>query len=236
MDINPNDLRYAEDSNCPAGVVNADEQLIRDITNQILSQIGRNSDGKPPMIVPVGISARHVHLTDEAVKVLFGKDSLTPFKPLRQPGNYAANETVTIVGPRMRAIENVRVLGPTRSYTQVELSRTDGYMVGLSLPPRDSGKLENTPGITIVGPKGSLTIENGVIRAGRHIHISPELASAWGLKDQQIVSVECGGDKGLVFNNVLVRVASGLVVELHLDTDDANAADLANGDMLRMIV
>ena len=237
MDTELKKLNYAEDSICPAGVVTPDEELVRKLTSQVLAALGNGADAASPKLCPVGISARHCHLTDEAVEILFGPGrKLTPYRDLRQPGNYAARETVTVVGPRMRALEGVRVLGPTRRYNQVELSRTDGFLLGLSLPPRDSGDLVNTPGLTLVGPKGTLMIDQGAIRAGRHLHMPVDQAAAWNLQDRQTVSVECGGDKGLVFNNVLVRTGENLVLELHLDTDDANAADLASGDMVKIIV
>ena len=232
----PSNLSYNEDSTCPAGCVSPNEQLIRSLTNQVLSELQKQLGAASPMLAPIGISARHCHVTDEALEILYGPGAkLTCYRPLRQPGNYAANQTVTAIGPRMRAIENVRILGPTRKYTQVELSRTDGFMIGLSLPVRDSGDSEDTPGITLIGPAGTLTLLSGVIRAGRHIHIPPEQAKAWGLRDKQLVSAEFEGEKGVLFHNVLIRIGKGLVLELHLDTDDANAADLANGDMMRII-
>lgn len=232
------DQIYHEDGIVPDGALSADERLIRLVTNRVLEEFQRQSaPHESPKLVPVGISARHCHLTQEALDVLYGPGSeLHPYRPLRQPGNYAAKEMITIIGTRMRAIENVRVLGPLRNYCQVELSRTDGFALGIELPPRDSGYHESTPGITLVGPRGTVTLDHGVIRAGRHIHMPPHIAEAWGIRDRQIVSAEFEGEKGVVFHNVLVRVAKGLVPELHLDTDDANAADLENGDMLRIIV
>jgi len=231
----PGGLSYNEDSLCPAGCVSPEEQIIRSMTSRVLQELGRELGSESPMLMPVGISARHCHLTDDALTALYGPGAkLHPYRPLRQPGYYAAAETVTVVGPRMRAIESVRVLGPTRNYSQVELSRTDGFVLGLALPVRDSGDLDGTPGITLVGPAGSITLDRGVIRAGRHVHMPPEAAEAWSLKDRQVVKAEFEGEKGVIFTNVLVRVGKGLVVELHLDTDDANAADLATGDMLRI--
>jgi putative phosphotransacetylase len=232
----PGDLSYDDTSTCPAGCVSPDEQLIRSLTSRVLAALQDRLGPESPMLAPVGISARHCHVTDEALEVLYGPGArLRPYRDLRQPGFHAAVETVTVIGPRMRAIENVRILGPTRNYNQVELSRTDGYMIGLSLPVRDSGQLEGTPGVTLVGPAGSLTLDKGAIRAGRHIHIAPEAAEAWGLKEQQLVSAEFEGEKGVLFRNVLVRIGEGLVAEMHLDTDDGNAADLTSGDMMRII-
>ena len=237
-DMIPNsDIMYAEDSICPAGCITPDEELIRCVTSRVLRQLqGDAITAQSPKLVPVGISARHCHLTDDALEALYGPNArLQPYRELRQRGFYAARETVTVVGPRMRAIENVRILGPTRRYSQVELSRTDGFMLGLSLPVRDSGDLDGTPGITLVGPAGSLRLEKGTIRAIRHIHMSPEVAQAWELKDRQSVRTEFEGEKGVIFTNVLVRVTKGQVLEMHLDTDDGNAADLVNGDMMRIV-
>jgi len=233
----PRDLAYAEDSVCPAGCITPDEELIRLVTSRVLTALrGETITAQSPKLVPVGISARHCHITDEALAILFGAGAkLHPYRQLRQPGYYAAQETVTVIGPRMRAIENVRILGPTRKYIQAELSRTDGFLLGLSLPVRDSGDLDGTPGVTLVGPAGSLHIEKGAIRAIRHIHMPTEVAAAWGLKDRQFVRTEFEGEKGVVFTNVLVRVAMGQVMEMHLDTDDGNAADLVSGDMMRIL-
>jgi propanediol utilization protein len=226
------------DENIHGAGLTSDERMIRFITNRVLENIQKNaSPSESPKLVPVGVSARHCHLTQEALDTLYGSGSeLHPFRPLRQPDNYAAHETVTLVGPRMRAIENVRVLGPLRNYCQVELSRTDGYILGLNLPVRDSGYHEHTPGLTLVGPKGAVTLTSGVIRAGRHLHVPPDTAAAWGLSDRQIVSAAFEGEKGVVFSNVLCRIAPNQYPEVHLDTDDANAADLQNGDMLRIVV
>jgi len=231
------DLKYAEDSVCPAGCVTPDEELVRFVTNRVLQELqGRTITPESPKLVPVGISARHCHLTEEALAALYGPGAkLHPYRDLRQAGFYAAHETVTVVGPRMRAIENVRILGPTRKYSQVELSRTDGFMLGLSLPVRDSGDLDGTPGATLVGPAGSLRLEKGAIRAIRHIHMSSEAAEAWSLRDRQFVRTEFEGEKGVILTNVLVRVGKGQILEMHLDTDDGNAADLVNGDMMRIL-
>lgn len=233
--VSPSGISYAEDSICPAGCITPDEELIRTVTNRVLAALQQELGPESPKLVPVGISARHCHLSAEALEALYGPGAkLHPYRPLRQPGFYAAAEMVTLIGPRMRAIENVRILGPTRNYNQVELSRTDGFILGLSLPVRDSGDHEGTPGVTLVGPAGSLTLPRGAIRAGRHIHMSPEVAEAWGFKDRQLVNAEFEGEKGVIFSNVLVRVGKGQVLEMHLDTDDANAADLTTGDMMRI--
>ena len=184
----------------------------------------RPADLALPM--PVAISGRHVHLCAADVEALFGPGhALTPERPLRQPGNYAAAETVTVEGPRGR-LHRVRVLGPLRPRTQIEVSRTDSFALGLAAPVRQSGDLEGTPRVRLIGPAGSLETD-GLIVAARHIHISPEDAARRGLSDGQVVSVEVGqGGRGLTFSGVMVRVQPGAFTEMHIDTDEANAAGL----------
>jgi len=180
--------------------------------------------------VPVGISNRHLHLSQEHLEILFGKGhELTPMKPLSQPGQYAAEEVVTLVGPKNK-IAKVRVLGPVRPKTQVEISRTDSFVLGVNPPVRDSGAIDGSAGIVLEGPAGTVTLEEGVIIAQRHIHLHTEEAAEMGLKDKDIVSVKFDGPRGVVFNNVLVRVSPNFAKDFHLDTDEANAAGLNNGD------
>lgn len=190
---------------------------------------------KEPGII-VGVSNRHVHLSKEDLEILFGKGyELTPIKDLRQPGQYAAKETVTIVGPK-GAIENVRVLGPVRRETQVEISRTDAFKLGLRPPVRDSGDLEGTPGIVIIGPNGILVKEKGVIIAKRHIHMHPKDAEHYGVKDKDLVKVIVeNGDRKLIFDDVLIRVREDFALEFHVDTDEANAAMLNTGDLVYIV-
>lgn len=184
--------------------------------------------------VPVGVSNRHVHLSEKDLAILFGEGyQLTPMKDLSQTGQYAAEEQVTIV-TKKNAIQNVRILGPVRKETQVEISRTDAFALGLKPPVRDSGSLENSAPITIVGPKGSVYIEQGVIIAMRHIHMSPRDAEQFGVKDKDIVSVKTEGERSVIFNNCLVRVRDDFVLEFHIDTDEANAAGLNNGDIVEV--
>nr|WP_228288219.1 phosphate propanoyltransferase [Thermosipho ferrireducens] len=190
---------------------------------------------KEPGII-AGVSNRHVHLSREDVETLFGKDyKLTPIKDLGQPGQFACQETVVIVGPK-GAIEKVRVLGPERKETQVEISLTDAFKLGVMPPVRDSGDLEGTPGIVIVGPKGSVIKEKGVIIAKRHIHMHPDDAKNYGVEDKQIVKVvvEKAGRR-LVFDDVLVRVSKKYALEFHVDTDEANAALLKTGDLVYIL-
>ncbi|MGB9661238.1 MAG: phosphate propanoyltransferase [Moorellaceae bacterium] len=184
--------------------------------------------------IPVGVSARHVHLSPEHVETLFGKGyQLTPIREL-QPGEYAAKETVTIVGPR-GVLQNVRVLGPPRAKTQVEISKTDGFQLGLDPPVRDSGNHVDTPGCVIVGPHGAVKLEQGVICAMRHIHLPSEMAEQLGLKDRDVVRVKTStGERKVLFEDVLVRVSPNFILEMHVDTDEANAAGLKTGDRVRL--
>ncbi|HBT25305.1 MAG TPA: phosphate propanoyltransferase, partial [Pseudothermotoga sp.] len=192
-------------------------------------------DKKQPGIV-VGVSNRHVHLSKEDIEILFGKGyELKPVKDLGQPGQYAADEKVIIVGPK-GAIEQVRVLGPARNNTQIEISRTDAFKLGLNPPVRDSGDIENTPGIVIVGPRGTVIKDKGVILAKRHIHMHPKDAQHYGVKDKDIVKVVCEKEgRRLIFDDVLVRVSEKFALEFHVDTDEANAALLKNGDLVWII-
>ena len=174
--------------------------------------------------IPVGISNRHIHLSKEHVEVLFGKGyELTPFKDLSQPGQFACEERVTVVGPK-KELKNVSILGPVRKETQVELSLTDARSIGIAAPVRESGKVEGTPGCKLIGPAGEVELEYGVMLALRHVHLSPAQAEEAGVKDKDIVSVRIEGERGLVFDNVLVRAGSKHEREVHLDTDEGNAA------------
>ncbi|NLC76282.1 MAG: phosphate propanoyltransferase [Clostridia bacterium] len=185
--------------------------------------------------IPVGVSNRHVHLSQEHLEQLFGPGyELTIWKDLRQPGQYACKEVVSVVGTK-GIIENVRVLGPVRKKTQVEISRTDAFKLGLKAPIRDSGDHEGTSGCVLVGPKGMVSLNSGVIIAARHIHMTPVEAGQYGLHDKDRVSILVDGERGLVFNNVLVRVNKNFALELHLDVDEANSAWLNNGDKVTMI-
>ncbi len=181
------------------------------------------------MKVPVGVSNRHVHLSPEHLEMLFGTGyQLQKLKDLKQVGQYAATETVTLIGPKGK-IANVRILGPARKLTQVEISRTDSYLLGVDPPIRDSGDLAGSAGLTLVGPNGQVTIERGVIIAFRHIHFSLEDAKRFGVRDKQLVSVEVGGARSLILENVLCRVHKDYRLEFHIDTDEANASGLKTG-------
>lgn len=203
-----------------------DERLVREIVEDLKLRAERSS-----MPVPVGISNRHFHVTREHFKAMFGPDAEpTLFRQLRQPGFYACHELITVEGPK-GALKNVRLIGPYRPYTQVEVSLADSRSLGLEPPIRDSGKLDNSPGVRLVGPKGSVTIERGVILSKRHIHFHPKDAEKMKIKDGSEVRVRCGaGDRAAVYEGVLCRVSEKFALELHLDTEEANAAGLKNGD------
>ena len=186
--------------------------------------------------VLVEVSARHVHLSPADLATLFGEGyQLTIKKPLSQPGQYAANERVTIVGPK-KEIANVSILGPVRKETQVEISLTDARSIGLSAPVRESGDISSSAPCKIVGPKGEITIQQGVIIAKRHIHVTPEDAVQFGLKDKDVVSVRVdGSDRSLIFGDVVIRVRHDFKTAMHIDTDEGNAAGII-GDVYGTIL
>lgn len=183
--------------------------------------------------VPVGLSNKHIHLSQEDLNTLFGEGhELTWIKDLSQPGQFACDEKVDIVGPK-RTIPGVRILGPVRPETQIELSVSDAITLGLkNVPIRDSGKLEGTPGVKLVGPKGEVELTRGVIIASRHIHLHTSDGEKFGVKDKDIVKVKVDGQRGLVFENVLCRVADSYALDFHLDIEEGNAAGLSNGDLV----
>lgn len=180
------------------------------------------------MKVLVETSARHVHLTDADLAVLFGEGyQLTKKKDLSQPGQYASNERVDVIGPK-GTMSNVSILGPTRSASQVELSLTDARKIGVAAPIRESGDIEGTPGCTLKGPAGEVTLECGVIAAKRHIHFTPEDAKNFGVEDHQVVSVKIEtADRTTTFDDVVVRVSPKFAAAMHIDTDESNAAGCA---------
>ena len=176
--------------------------------------------------IPVGVSNRHLHLSQADLNSLFGEGyPLTKMKDLSQPGQYACKETVTICGPK-GAIESVRILGPVRSATQVEVLTGDGFKLGVTPPSRISGDLQGTPGITIIGPKGSVQIKEGLIQAQRHIHMTPEDAQRLGVQDGQSVAIEFSGSRGGIYKNVAVRANNASALECHIDTEEANAMNI----------
>ena len=186
--------------------------------------------------IPIGISNRHIHLSREHVDILFGKGyELTKLKDLSQPGQFACKEQLTIIGPSMRAIEGVRVLGPERKRSQVEISRTDSFQLKVKPPVRESGSIEGSAPITIIGPKGVVTLSEGCIIANRHIHMSEEEGRAFGVKDGEYCDVELCGERRSLFYDVQIRVHKDFRLEMHIDTDDANAAGVGNGFNARLI-
>ena len=185
------------------------------------------------IFVELEASARHVHVTKEQAMKLFGH-SLTPKRPLSQPGQYLAQERLTVIGPKGQ-MENVAVLGPERSKAQVEISLTDGRALGIIPPVRPSGSVENSPGITLQGPCGTITIAQGVIAAQRHIHMTPEAAILMGVKDKQIVKLQTFTSRPVIFSDVLVRVSDQFSTFVHLDFDEANACGFQPGDLGRIL-
>lgn len=187
-------------------------------------------------LIPVGVSNRHIHLSPLHLEALFGDGyQLNELKALSQPGQFAAHETVTIRGPKGE-FRNVRILGPVRGDTQVEISKTDTYILGVPAPVRMSGNIEDTPGLTVLGPKGEITIDKGVIIAKRHIHFSPEDAARFGVSDKQKVKIKSLGERSLVFDEVIARVHPTYALDCHIDTDEANAAGLISGDQVELIL
>ncbi len=187
------------------------------------------------MKVTVGISNRHVHLTEEDLKTLFGDDyELEVVRPINQPGQFTASACVTVKTEKSE-IEHVRVLGPVRPYTQVEISMTDAYKLGVRPPIRDSGDLKGSSPVTLIGPNGELHLEEGLIIADRHIHMTQKQKEMYGFKDKDFVSVAIPGEKGGIISNVRLKVTEKAYYELHLDTDDANAHLLHDGDIVEII-
>ena len=241
-------VRVDEDRNQDARVsaevpvvdISTDRAMVRTLvvrTNEELMtarQTARVAQGKTevrsPGPVPIAISGRHVHLDRPSMDALFGPDTeLTVYRNLSQPGQFAAHETVTLVGPRGR-IEGVRILGPLRRAPQVEISRTDEFELGVDAPIRASGKTQGSAPITLIGPEGTLHLEEGLICAWRHIHMHPRDAEAYGVEDGDQVEVAItGGERDLTFGDVLIRVKDSYVLEMHIDTDEANAAELSRG-------
>ena len=208
------------------------EQQIKAIVDKIVGEISGKGEGD----IPVGISNRHIHLSREHVDILFGKDyKLTPIKELSQPGQFACKEQLTIIGPSMRPIEGVRVLGPERKKSQVEISRTDSFTLKVKPPVRESGDIAGSAPVTIVGPKGIVTLDEGCIIANRHIHMSPSDAKSFNVKDGDTVTVDVIGKRRTRWYDVQVRVSPDFNLEMHIDTDDANAVGIGNGAKVQIV-
>lgn len=213
-----------------------DNQNVVMITKMVLEAIDRQkADADAGYLVPIGVSARHVHLTQEHVEQLFGKGYQLTKKKELMGGQFASNETVTIVGLKLRAIENVRILGPVRKRSQVEISATDAIRLGVKAPVRESGDVAGSAPIALVGPKGVVYLDEGCIVAKRHVHMSPQDAMAAGVKDGEIVSVRVDNERGTTFNEVKIRVDDSFTLEMHIDTDEGNAAQVSAGTTGRII-
>ena len=202
----------------------------------VLQAIDSTKANKPEFKVPVGISARHIHLTQEHVEQLFGKGYQLTKKKELMGGQFASNEQCTIVGLKLRAIENVRILGPVRPSSQVEISATDARTLGIKAPTRQSGELAGSAPIALVGPKGAIYLEEGCIVAARHIHLCPEDAAAAGVKDNDFVTVRMGDERGALLDNVKIRVHESFTTEMHIDTDEANACQVKQDELATIIL
>lgn len=208
------------------------ERIVREIV--LAQSSAEKSNGEPKLVV--SISARHLHLTDEHVEVLFGRGhKLTPMKNLYQDGFYAAEETVMVVGPKRRMLPSVRVLGPTRPHSQVELAFTDGISLGIDLPVRASGNISGTPGCVLVGPHGVVELKEGVIRAERHVHMSNQHARYYGVKNGERMSLRVDSSCAVVLRDLLVRADETSKLEVHLDTDEGNACDLDHASKVELL-
>jgi propanediol utilization protein len=223
-----------------------DRAIIENIVRQIVSAQPAGANGRPPARsasegskpnLVVSISARHCHLTDEHVEVLFGPGAkLIPEKPLYQDGFYAAEQTVMVVGPRRRMLPNVRVLGPTRPASQVELAFTDTISLGIDAPVRHSGKIAGTPGCVLVGPKGVVELHEGVIRAARHVHMNHQHAEQYGVKNGDFMKLRIESPQcTVVFEDLLVRADATSKLEVHIDTDEGNACFLDGATKVELL-
>ena len=203
-----------------------DKEKIRVLVEEIVK-----ATLKQPKQIPIAASNRHIHLSPEHVDRLFGKGhQLNKLKDLSQPNQFAAKETVTLIGPKGK-IQNVRVLGPARGSTQVEVSLFDGFTLGVKPPIRNSGDIKGSGAITIQGPRGQVTINEGLICAARHIHMHTSDGESFGVSDGDRVQVKVEGERGVIFSNVLIRVSPKYKLEMHIDIDEANAANIKNGQI-----
>ncbi len=208
-------------------LINSDFQtkLVDIIFSEINSYIHKINISNKNVLIPVGVSNRHVHLTNETFKLLFGEDAqFEVLRPLYQPGEFASKSTLTILGPKQKCIANVRVLGPFRKYDQVEVSLTDAIALGIDPPIANSGDLKDAAPLTLVGPNGSIYLERCAIIANRHIHMNNKEAESLGVKNGDYCRIRIKSEKSTIFEDVLIRTNSNWLLQVHLDTDDANAA------------
>jgi len=216
------------------------EQLERVVRQVVREGLSRGAPPASPVAytpnLVVNVSARHMHVTQDDFQRLFGAGSgLTVYRWLYQPGEFAAEHTVTIIGPRRRVIDRVRILGPMRKYTQIELALTDGIALGLELPVRRSGDMSGSAGCVVMGPAGVLEMKQGVIRAQRHVHMAPADAEHYGFTDGQYVRLRVHSSSTTTFEKVLCRVDPRFLLEVHLDTDEGNACDLPNATAVELL-
>ena len=216
------------------------ERVVRQVVRQRFAE--QLQAGEPQLSAAyasnlvVNISARHMHIANEDLETLFGPGAeLSVYRWLYQPGEFAADQRVTVLGPRRRMIENVRILGPVRPYTQLEVSGTDAIALGIDAPCRPSGKIDDTPGCLVLGPKGMLEVKQGVLRAERHVHMSPTDAASYGFQDRQYVKLRVDSDCATTFEHVLCRVDPRVLLEVHLDTDEGNACNLVGATAVELL-
>ncbi len=211
-----------------------DENSVKQIVAEVLKHIDVQGRIRPGM-VPVGVSNRHIHLSQADLDTLFGEGyKLKVMKNLSQPGQFAADECVMLAGKK-GVIEKCRILGPVRKSTQIEISFTDSFALGVPPIVKDSGDTKGTPGIVVIGPKGAVTLKEGVIVAARHLHLHTKEAANLGLKDMDRISVKTSGPRSVVLHNVLVRVHDSFAMDFHIDTDEANAAAIKTGDKVEIV-
>ncbi len=209
------------------------QQNVEEIAKIVIEILKRKNNREYK--VPVGVSARHIHLSQADVEALFGEGyELTKKKDL-MGGQFACKETVTIVGFKLRAMENIRILGPVREHSQIEISATDAVKLGIAAPIRESGNIKGAASISVVGPRGVIYLKEGCIIAKRHIHMSPADALAAQVEDGESVSVKVENERGTIFENVTIRVNASYTLEMHIDTDEANAASIKTGDFVTII-
>ncbi|WP_260287403.1 phosphate propanoyltransferase [Peribacillus aracenensis] len=232
----PNPYPIGDDRLTPAAAdFLRDRKVVIGNRDPIKHSLSSNEEEMHNLMIPVGVSNRHIHLSSHDVEILFGNNyELTPIRELSQPGQFAAKEQVTLLGPK-GMIQNVRILGPVREDTQVEISKTDGFQLGIHPPIRLSGSIDDTPGLTLIGPKGCVALHKGVIIAKSHVHMSPENAQHFDVKHGDGLLLQSIGERSIIFLDVIVRVAPRYKLDFHVDLDEGNAAGLKTGDYLKVV-